>query len=69
MKYVNKFWGEIYSENCQVFESFYRFQFTLMYHEKIDFFLFESPGSVTLIFHHNLLSQQVTLSVYQNEWG
>ena len=33
-KCVNKFWGEIYSENCQLFESCYRFQFTLMYHEK-----------------------------------
>ena len=31
MKYVNKFWREIYSENCQLFEPFYRLQFTLMY--------------------------------------
>ena len=34
MKYANKFWSDLYSENCQLSESFYRFQFTLMYHEK-----------------------------------
>ena len=28
IKRINKFWGEIDSENCQLFESFYRFQFT-----------------------------------------
>ena len=39
MKYVNKFWGEIYSESCQLFESFYRFQLTLMYHKKSIFFV------------------------------
>ena len=27
MKCVNKFWDEIYSGNCQLFESCYRFQF------------------------------------------
>ena len=54
IKRINKFWGKIYSENCQLFESFYRFQFTLMYLEK-SIFLCESTGSVGLIFHHNLL--------------
>ena len=29
-----KFWDEIYSENCQLFKPFQRFQFTFMYHEK-----------------------------------
>ena len=54
-KRINKFWGEIYPENCQLFESFYRFQFTFMYLEKL-IFLCESAGSVALIFHHNLMS-------------
>ena len=54
MKCVNKFWGEIYSENCQPFESLHSFQFTFMYHQKSTF-LCESSGSVALIFHHNLL--------------
>ena len=62
---MNKFWGEIYSENCQLFESFYRFQFTLMYHEK-SIFLSESTGSVALIFHHNLLSYASVNSKHQH---
>ena len=55
IKRIDKFWGEICSENYQLFESFYRSQFTLMYHGK-SIFLSESTGSVALIFHHNLLS-------------
>ena len=53
-KGINKFWDEIYSEYCQLFESFYRFQFTFVYLEK-SISLSESTGSVALIFHHNLL--------------
>ena len=34
IKRINKFWGEIDSENCQLFESFYRFQFTFTYLDK-----------------------------------
>ena len=34
IKRISKFLGEIYSENCQLYESFYRFQFTFMYLEK-----------------------------------
>ena len=37
IKRINTFWGEIYLENCQLFISFYRFQFTLMYLEKSTF--------------------------------
>ena len=43
----------VYSENCPLFESFYRFQFTFMYHEK-SVFSCKSTSSVALIFHHNL---------------
>ena len=39
IKCVKKFGGKVYSENCQVFDSFYRFQFTFMYHEKSIFFV------------------------------
>ena len=34
IKPINKFWGKIYSENCQLFEFIYRFQFAFMYLEK-----------------------------------
>ena len=51
----NKFWSKIHSENCQLFESFYRFQFTFMYLEKL-IFLYELIDSVALIFHQNFLS-------------
>ena len=34
IKRINTFWGEVYSENCRLFESFYRFQFAFMYLEK-----------------------------------
>ena len=62
MKPISKFWGEIYSENCQLFESFYRFQFTFMHLEK-SIFLCESTCSA-LIFHHNLLP----LSPFPDIW-
>ena len=39
--YNNKFWDEIYSEICQIFEPFYRFQFTFMYREKSIFYFKE----------------------------
>ena len=52
VKHINKLWGEIYSENCQLFESFYRFQFTFMYLEK-SILLCELTSSVALIFQHN----------------
>ena len=55
IKRINKFWGEIYSENCQLFESFYKFQFTFMYLEK-SIFLCESTNSVALISRYNLQS-------------
>ena len=48
IKCVKKFWGEIYSQNRQLFESFYRFEFTFMYHEKMDF-LCESTSSVNCL--------------------
>ena len=53
IKYMNKFWGKIYSKNCQLFESFKRFQLTFLYHEK-SIFLYDSTSSVALIFYHNL---------------
>ena len=31
--------GKLFAENCQLFESFYRFQITSIYHEKSIFFL------------------------------
>ena len=34
IKHITKFWGKIYSENCQLFGSFYGFQFTSMDLEK-----------------------------------
>ena len=37
IKRINKFWDKIYSDNCQLFESFYRFQFTFMYLKKSTF--------------------------------
>ena len=64
IKRTNKFWIETYSENRQLFESFYRFHFTFMYLEK-SIFLCESTGSVALTFHHNFcLSKSPYLIAY-----
>ena len=38
IKRIDKFSGKIYSENCQLFESFYRFQFTFTDLEKSIFY-------------------------------
>ena len=43
IKRTNKFWAKIYSENRQLFESFYRFHFTFMYLEK-SIFCASQPG-------------------------
>ena len=51
---MKKFWGEIYSQNRQLFESFYRFEFTFMYHEKMDFFCASQPAQLTVWLLSNL---------------
>ena len=45
---MNKFWGELYSENCQLFESSYRVQFIFMCHEK-SVFQCKPTSSIELI--------------------
>ena len=55
IKGIHKFRGEIYSENCQLSESFYRFQVTFMYLEKRNFFC-QPTSPIAFIFHYKLQS-------------
>ena len=61
IKCMKKFWSEIYSESCRLFEHFYRFQFTFLYHEK-SIFSCKSTSSVALIFRHILSYFAVLIS-------
>ena len=71
MKYVNKFWGKRYPESCQLFKSFYRLQFTLMYQEKL-IFLSESTSSARgglMIFSDYKISISTLSGIFDEKVG